>query len=124
MFMILTVEFYFVFDTQHKSIKMVRLLTFVVCTLGGSISSEIIQGIVNPKRTFDVNDILANVLGSSLGLVGCTVYEYYTIKQAKLNRIKSAQQNREVQFAPLPQIPEEPEDSLKNSVPLKDLQPV
>jgi glycopeptide antibiotics resistance protein len=87
MFMILTIEFYFIFDTQHKSNRIVRLLTFVICTIGGSITSEIIQGTVNSKRVFDVYDIVYNMVGSLGGIGLCTVYEHWAIKRNRLQRI-------------------------------------
>ena len=56
------------FDTQYKSLKVLRNITLIICTFGGSVGLEIIQNLVNPKRVFDVYDIVANILGSLLGL--------------------------------------------------------
>lgn len=70
-FFVLTVLFYWLFDTQ--STRTVRNLTLVVCTLAGGIGSEFVQGLL-PYRTFDPIDILANVIGSLLALVLSTIY--------------------------------------------------
>ncbi|KAI5954531.1 hypothetical protein KGF54_002306 [Candida jiufengensis] len=87
-FCILTIEFYFIFDTQFKSLKLVRYLTFFICTIGGSISSEIIQNLINKDRIFDPIDILSNVLGSLLGLILSILYQNYRKSLAKKERLK------------------------------------
>lgn len=87
-FCILTVEFYFIFDTQFKSLKVIRYLTFAICTISGSIFLEVLQHLVNENRTFDVYDILSNILGSTLGLVLCVCYLNYKKGIAKRERLK------------------------------------
>lgn len=67
-FFILTAEFYFIWET-HRPWK----LSFLVMTLGASISLEFVQGFVNPSRVFDPMDIVYNVHGSVLALVACSV---------------------------------------------------
>lgn len=67
-FFILTAEFYFLWY-RHRPWK----LTFIVMTLGASISLEYAQGIVNPNRVFDAMDIVYNVHGSGLALILCCV---------------------------------------------------
>lgn len=66
-FLILTVEFYFLFDTRNK--KILRVITFIVCTCGAGIGLEVVQLMVNPIRIFDFFDIISNVCGSCLGLL-------------------------------------------------------
>lgn len=66
-FAILTAEFYFIFNT--KAVKLLRLITLMICTLGASVLLEMIQHIVNPARVFDVKDIYCNVGGSIVGLL-------------------------------------------------------
>ncbi|CAK9436907.1 uncharacterized protein LODBEIA_P14290 [Lodderomyces beijingensis] len=85
-FCILTVEFYFIFDAQFKSLKIVRYLTVAVCTFGGSISSEVVQKFVNKERVFDPYDILYNIGGSLLGLAICVAHSNYRKSIAKRER--------------------------------------
>ncbi|KAI5962194.1 uncharacterized protein KGF55_003270 [Candida pseudojiufengensis] len=87
-FGILTIEFYFIFDTQYKSLKLIRYLTFTICTIGGGIISEIIQHFVNQKRIFDPIDIVCNVLGSLLGLILSVLYQNYRKGIAKKERLR------------------------------------
>lgn len=87
-FLILTVEFYFLFDTNHKSLKTLRYITLLVCTFGGSIALEIIQSLVNLHRVFDLYDILFNVLGSSLGVLICSVCDTWLAKKQRRNRYR------------------------------------
>ncbi|KAI3403011.2 hypothetical protein KGF56_004264 [Candida oxycetoniae] len=86
--LIITLEFYFIFDAPFKSLKIIRYLTFVICTLAGSLGSEILQHIVNPARVFDPYDILCNVLGSLLGLGISITYSHYKKGKAKKERFR------------------------------------
>lgn len=87
-FFILTVEFYFVFDIRYKSIKILRYITFVICTLCGSVGLEIIQSLVNPKRVFDIYDISSNFVGSLLGLLFSTAFQALRVRRAKNKRLQ------------------------------------
>ncbi|KAK6197583.1 uncharacterized protein RJT21DRAFT_123413 [Scheffersomyces amazonensis] len=82
-FFILTIEFYFTFDTKHKSLKTLRSITLIVCTIGGGIGSEFIQSLVNENRVFDPIDIAFNILGSLLAVGLSSWYQTYLIKRAK-----------------------------------------
>lgn len=92
-FFILTVEVYFLFDTKNKSLRTLKLITFLTCTIAGSIVLEIIQNLINPSRIFDVFDIAFNMIGSLCGLILCIVIQSRIIKRSKqfrhrrLNRI-------------------------------------
>ncbi|CAH6719240.1 hypothetical protein CLIB1444_02S04038 [[Candida] jaroonii] len=66
-FFLLTLEFFFIFQT--KKIKQLIYITFIICTLGGSIASEFLQNFINPSRIFDINDIFYNVGGSIVALI-------------------------------------------------------
>ena len=96
-FFILTMEFYFIFDTKNKSLKVLRLVTLVVCTFGASIGLEIVQSLINPARVFDVYDILFNVLGSLLGLGLSSGYQTWMVRRARLKRIRYRQLQTDVQ---------------------------
>ncbi|RLV94528.1 hypothetical protein JA1_001748 [Spathaspora sp. JA1] len=76
-------EFYLVFNTKHKSSTVLRMITFLICTCGASVSSEIIQHVVNPTRVFDIFDILFNIGGSLCGLTICCVFQDWRIQRTK-----------------------------------------
>ncbi|RCK63974.1 Uncharacterized protein C11E3.10 [Candida viswanathii] len=95
-FCILTIEFYFIFDTHYRSLKVLRGVTLVVCTFGGSVSLEIIQHTVNPSRVFDVYDILANILGSLLGLGISVGFMAWRKNTARQERIRYRQLNTQI----------------------------
>lgn len=99
-FFILTIQFYFIFDSKLKSLKILRYLTFLICTIGLSVGLEIIQSIVNPKRVFDIYDIFCNVLGSMLAIVLAIIYQHLVLKNKRKNRARKQ-----------PPIIEDPEES-------------
>ncbi|EGV65487.1 hypothetical protein PSN45_002576 [Yamadazyma tenuis] len=86
-FFVLAIEFYFIIDTHHKSLKTLRLVTCLWC-VGSSVVSEIVQSIVNPSRKFDVYDIMANLGGSFLGLVVAASAHAYTVRRARAGRYR------------------------------------
>lgn len=69
-FFIITGLVYWTFDVSNT--RTVMKLTFMSCTLCGSIGSEFLQSLLT-TRQFDVFDILYNILGSALAL-GISVY--------------------------------------------------
>lgn len=85
-FATLTIEFYFVFET--KSLRTLRAFTFLICTCGASISLEIIQHVVNPKRIFDIVDIFYNVGGSLIGLVLSVLVQQFRKKRRVVNHVE------------------------------------
>ena len=96
-FFILTTMFYWLFDAQ--STRTIRNLTVVVCTLGGGVISEFIQGLL-PYRTFDLWDIACNVGGSLLAVVLSVVYHKKILEKKRQQRYEQLRSS----------IPEEPED--------------
>lgn len=95
-FCILTIDFYFIFDTHYKSLKILRGVTLVICTFGGSVSLEIIQNVVNPSRVFDVYDILANILGSLFGLGLSIGFMAWRKNTARQERVRYRQLNTQI----------------------------
>ncbi|OJJ85611.1 VanZ family protein [Aspergillus glaucus CBS 516.65] len=65
-FFLLSLIFYWIFDTSRRRALH---LTLLVCTLGLGVGSEILQGLLPNDRPFDPLDLLANLVGS-LGAVG------------------------------------------------------
>jgi hypothetical protein len=82
-FFLLTALFYWLFDTQ--STRTIRNMTFLLCTLGGGIGSEFVQGML-PYRTFDPLDILCNLLGSTLALIISIIYHKKLLEQRRQHR--------------------------------------
>ncbi|KAL7910900.1 hypothetical protein GGI35DRAFT_445908 [Trichoderma velutinum] len=70
-FFLLTVVFYWVVDTNRRRTLH---MTLVVCTLILGVGSEFLQGFLPNGRDFDIYDIVANIVGSLLGLGICAWY--------------------------------------------------
>lgn len=70
-FFILTLVFYWIVDTHRR-----RALNFTlaVCTGGLGVGSEFLQAVLPNGRTFDVYDIVCNVIGSSGAVALCSWY--------------------------------------------------
>lgn len=80
------------FDTKHKSLKTLRWITFITCTVVASVLLEVVQTLVNLLRVFDVYDIACNVSGSALGLALGSGYDVWTIRkyrQARYRQLRS-----------------------------------
>ncbi|PWY92459.1 hypothetical protein BO70DRAFT_348827 [Aspergillus heteromorphus CBS 117.55] len=85
-FFLLTLVFYWVFDTTRRRTLH---LTLLVCTLILGIGSEIVQGILPNGRAFDPFDLLANIVGS-LGAVGlCSWYHRRMLSRRRKARFGS-----------------------------------
>jgi VanZ family protein len=70
-FFLLTTVFYWVFDTnRRRTLNM----TLIVCTLILGVGSEFVQSFLPNDREFDIYDIVANVVGSLIGIALCTWY--------------------------------------------------
>lgn len=81
--MVLTVEFYFIFNTKRKELKMLRYIALLLCTGGAGIGLEILQSVVNPTRIFDINDIFCNIAGSLVGVGVSSGYLMWIIKNKR-----------------------------------------
>ncbi|KAF8650417.1 hypothetical protein AX16_005223 [Volvariella volvacea WC 439] len=75
--------FYFIFDVDEDSRRIwiwrhgPLMITIVVCFLCGGILSEVVQSLL-PHKEFQFGDLVANLLGASVGL--CVAYyadKYY-----------------------------------------------
>ncbi|KJK84257.1 hypothetical protein H634G_00621 [Metarhizium anisopliae BRIP 53293] len=70
-FFLLTVVFYWIVDTnRRRTLNM----TLVVCTLCLGVGSEFLQSFLPNDRDFDLFDIVANIVGSLVGLGLCSWY--------------------------------------------------
>ncbi|KAI5789953.1 VanZ like family-domain-containing protein [Pyronema domesticum] len=81
-FFILTVCFYWILDTTRRRVLN---FTLVVCTLIGGVGSEFLQSVVT-TRAFDIFDILANLIGSGLGILLCIWYHKRMLDRRRLAR--------------------------------------
>ncbi|KAI0517781.1 hypothetical protein F5B22DRAFT_99611 [Xylaria bambusicola] len=82
-FFILTVVFYWVIDTSRRRTLN---LTLVVCTLSLGVGSEFLQGFIPNGRNFDLNDIIANIVGSLAGLALCSWYHQRMLERKRQRR--------------------------------------
>lgn len=122
-FLILTIEFYFIFDTKNK--KLIRIITIVICTCGASIGLELIQHLINSQRIFDIFDILYNVCGSSIGLlIACIVHNW------RISKMRQEKQRRRqidhIEGQSISALDNQPillddQEEGKNLIPLQDL---
>jgi VanZ family protein len=78
MFFLMSLLFYWILDSK-KYTWIIRISTFVICTIIGGIGSEYIQHLISPFRTFDHYDILANVSGSLFAIIISEIYRYFYI---------------------------------------------
>lgn len=86
-FFVLTVVFYWIVDTnRRRTLNM----TLVVCTLVLGVGSEFVQSFLPNDRDFDLYDIVANVLGSLLGVGLCTWYHKRMLDRRRQRRTYSA----------------------------------
>ncbi|TGZ80206.1 VanZ-domain-containing protein, partial [Ascodesmis nigricans] len=79
-FFLLTLVFYWIIETSRRRIVHATLL---VCTLFLGIGSEFLQSFTT-IRAFDPFDILANLVGSVLGLLLCTQYHRRMLERRRL----------------------------------------
>ncbi|KAI0259267.1 hypothetical protein BC834DRAFT_907250 [Gloeopeniophorella convolvens] len=119
---IATGVFYFIFDVEeeYRRIWFWRhsplILTGVVCFLLGGIASEFVQSLL-PYKTFQFGDIVANLLGSSIGLYTAYHLERYHRRRREIARL----------YRPLSasasslQLDEDAEDEVERATPLLPL---
>lgn len=82
-FFLLTLAFYWVFDTSRRRVVH---LTLLFCTLGLSIGSEVLQGILPNDRPFDPFDVVANVVGSLGAVALCGFYHRRMLERRRKSR--------------------------------------
>ncbi|KAF7304832.1 hypothetical protein MKEN_01197300 [Mycena kentingensis (nom. inval.)] len=91
-FCIATGVFYFIFDVDEDSRRhwfwrnAALILTGFVCFFCGGVLSEVIQSLL-PYKEFQVGDILANFLGSSIGLLVSYHLERYYRTRREIARL-------------------------------------
>ncbi|KAJ5924677.1 hypothetical protein N7466_008864 [Penicillium verhagenii] len=94
-FFLLSLTFYWVLDTTRRRTLH---LTLLVCTLGLSVGSEVIQGFLPNDRAFDPFDIVANVVGS-LGAVGlCGWYHRRMLERRRKSRFGMTEGGEDVEL--------------------------
>ncbi|KAL7962163.1 hypothetical protein V8C34DRAFT_270943 [Trichoderma compactum] len=82
-FFLLTVVFYWVIDTNRRRILH---MTLVVCTLILGVGSEFVQSFLPNDRDFDIYDIVANIVGSLLGLGICAWYHKRMLERKRQHK--------------------------------------
>lgn len=82
-FFLLTCIFYWIIDTNRRRTLN---LTLMVCTLGLGVGSEFLQSVLPNGRNFDLFDIVANIVGSLMGVALCTWYHQRMMERRRLRR--------------------------------------
>lgn len=86
-FFLLTVVFYWVVDTnRRRTINM----TLIICTLILGVGSEFLQSFLPNDRDFDLYDIVANIVGSLLGLGLCSWYHRRMLERRRQRKTYNA----------------------------------
>ncbi|KAG8928776.1 hypothetical protein FRC03_009160 [Tulasnella sp. 419] len=84
--------FYFIFDADEDARRIwfwryaPVIATLIICFFFGGIVSEIVQGLL-PYKTFDIWDVVANLLGSSVGLYVSFHAEKYYRSRREISRL-------------------------------------
>ncbi|KZT29018.1 hypothetical protein NEOLEDRAFT_1128527 [Neolentinus lepideus HHB14362 ss-1] len=90
--MIATGVFYFIFDVEEDARRIWfwrhsgLIFTGVVCFFFGGILSEFVQSML-PYKEFQMGDITANILGSSIGLYVAYYLERYYRHRREISRL-------------------------------------
>lgn len=82
-FFLISIAFYWIFDTTRRRTLH---LTLLICTLGLGIGSEIVQGFLPNDRAFDPFDVVANVVGSLSAVGLCGWYHRRMLERRRKNR--------------------------------------
>ncbi|KAG5656221.1 hypothetical protein HG530_015652 [Fusarium avenaceum] len=82
-FFTLSVVFYWVVDTNRRRVMN---MTLVVCTIVLGVGSEFVQSFIDNGREFDLYDIVANVIGSLLGVGLCSWYHKRMLERKRRRR--------------------------------------
>ncbi|KAG8679129.1 hypothetical protein FRC08_017202 [Ceratobasidium sp. 394] len=87
-----TALFYLMFDVEEDARRIwiwrhfPMISTFLTCFLFGGVISEIFQSLF-PNKTFQVGDILANLLGSTVGLYVAYMIERHHRHRREIARL-------------------------------------
>jgi VanZ family protein len=82
-FFTLTVLFYWVVDTNRRRVMN---MTLVICTIVLGVGSQFVQSFLDNGREFDLYDIVANVIGSLLGVGLCSWYHKRMLERKRRRR--------------------------------------
>ncbi|KAH9951547.1 hypothetical protein B0H21DRAFT_775754 [Amylocystis lapponica] len=112
---IATGVFYFIFDVEEDARRIwfwrsaPLILTGIFCFLCGGILSEFVQSML-PHKQFQLGDVIANLLGSSLGLYIAYYLERYYRHRREISRL----------YRPLDvdSVPSDDEDDIEQSTQL------
>jgi len=91
-FCIATAVFYFIFDVEEDSRRIWfwrhagLIFTAIVCFFFGGIVSEFVQSML-PSKEFQFGDIVANLLGSAIGLYVAYYLERYYRYRREISRL-------------------------------------
>jgi len=91
-FCLATGVFYFIFDVEEDARRIWfwrhsgLIFTATVCFFFGGIVSEIVQSML-PYKTFDFGDVMANLLGSGIGLYLAYYIERYYRHRREISRL-------------------------------------
>ncbi|KAJ3906807.1 hypothetical protein F5879DRAFT_944695 [Lentinula edodes] len=91
-FLIATTVFYFIFDVdeEYRRIWFWRhsglILTGFICFFCGGILSEVVQSLL-PYKEFQMGDVIANLLGSAIGLYAAYHTERYYRHRREISRL-------------------------------------
>jgi len=84
--------FYWIFDIDEDARRVwlwrysALIFTFSVCFIVGGIFSEFVQSML-PFKNFEWGDVIANILGSSCGLIVAYTLEKYYRKRREIARL-------------------------------------
>ncbi|THH28744.1 hypothetical protein EUX98_g5440 [Antrodiella citrinella] len=90
--MLATGVFYFIFDVEEDARRIwfwrrsPLIFTGFVCFILGGIVSEFIQSLL-PYKSFQFGDIVANILGSSIGLLVAYYLERYYRRRREISQL-------------------------------------
>lgn len=86
-FFSLTVNFYWIFDTNRRRIIN---MTLIVVTVVLGVGSEFVQSALPNDRDFDLYDIVANLVGSFAGLGLCLWYHKRMSERRRQKKVYNA----------------------------------
>lgn len=91
-FFLATGVFYFIFDVEEDARRIWfwrhsgLMFTAVTCVFFGGIVSEVVQSML-PYKEFDFGDVVANLLGSGMGLYVAYYLERYYRHRREISRL-------------------------------------